>query len=380
MTDRRATLFGSTIRALEADDLARIRRPLPPETEFDFAAGEWRLRVPDEVRYALAETTRRSELGYSEPHGDSALREAFLGDLDGARASRHEIDVIITAGAKEGLWIALQQLVEEREPSFASTPNVLAPEPGWEPYRSWIKALNLRRVAYDPIALVRDPESVLGQPALKGAILVVNYPNNPTGVAASQEALNRIACAARRYGSAILADEVYRHYADELTSLAKCPDYEPRLDIIVDSASKWLAGAGLRVGFLVAAPERAARAGLFRTSYGSCPSGIGQQLALTLMQEPACRDWTASLQTTAAENISLLSRELASIGLAVESAGALYLWLKHHDISFNSNGIPAALVTDGATFGAAGYVRVCVARKVTSPHSAAIAIAIGSKS
>lgn len=376
MTRSSPTFFRSTLMALENDSGYFGSASATSTANFDFGSGEFRVAIPSLVRSLLSFRAGEANIGYSDPQGDVQLRTLALEELISARV-RAGTDVLITAGGKEALWLAVQLLIDEvvdRSPSRPLT--ALVPAPGWLPYRVWLESLGVRWVSYAPRDLVEDPERVLSASGPNIDLMFLNYPNNPTGVSVSQEGLDLVAESARTLGIGLISDEVYRRYADAAdVSLAHAPAYSSDLDIIVESASKRLAAAGLRVGFLIASPPRIQVLTRFRSSYASCVSHACQQMTLGLIEDPRGREWLESLRLLAANNLKRLSVALEILGLEVESSGGIYVWLKYPSRPVQSSPGPVARITDGGVFGSDDNFRVCVARDVADFDLAAASIA-----
>jgi len=164
-------------------------------------------------------------------------------------------EVMISNGATQGIWNALNILIDIDD-------EVLIFEPYYSTYDIQIKTLGGKLVkiptqdnAFKPSGkLLNNAMSM--HPNIK--VLILNYPNNPTGIDLTKQEVAEIAEVLQRYPSvSIIIDDVYREltYAEHFTVL----DIDPLLknrSIVVNSASKGLIGApGIRAGMVGANAE-----------------------------------------------------------------------------------------------------------------------------
>lgn len=344
----------------------------------DLHVGEARFALPDPVRVEMAERVQRlNELGYSHPAGEPEVRAAYLRHLvlhgDG-RTPADDTDVLVTAGGKEAVWLAVELALDAGQAGA-----VLLPRPGWEPYRLWLAAAGCPVVDYDPAAVAHDPNVLLDtlrRAPIRPGLLLINYPHNPTGASIDQQRLDRLVEIAKDAGLRIVSDEVYRTFAPEPASVALAPAFDPDQDLVADSTSKWLGMAGLRVGFLHAGTRQLAQLTQVRATYASCTSVLAQHITASLLNSGAAQKWLGTVREEIAATRAGLARELTARGVPVVSTGGLYVWARRPqpgDLP-DGNGAPAAALSDGSGFGAPGHLRLCVAREGLDPASAADAV------
>ncbi len=159
---------------------------------------------------------------------------------------RTEDDVLVGPGSKELLF--LLQL------AFAG--DLVVPTPSWTSYVPQARVLG-REVTLVPARAENGfmvTAAALDQ-ALSGhyggpRILVLNYPNNPTGLTYGVDELREIAKVARAHDLLVLSDEIYGelHHKGQHASIAK---HYPEGTIISGGMSKWLGAGGWRLGTFV---------------------------------------------------------------------------------------------------------------------------------
>jgi aminotransferase len=103
---------------------------------------------------------------------------------------------------------------------------------------------------------VLTPEALRAAGADEAEVLVLCYPNNPTGATASRDELAEIAAFCRENDLLVVADEIYASltYEDEHTSIATLPGMRERT-VVVNGFSKAYAMTGLRLGYALGPPD-----------------------------------------------------------------------------------------------------------------------------
>lgn len=218
-------------------------------------------------------------LGYVQTNGTPGLRER-VADLYSGAGPRN---VVVTTGGAEANFLALWELLGPGDrvafllPAYAQTPGLarwlgaevdrfhLLEDRGWQP-------------APGAAEEVVTPETRL---------VVVTNPNNPTGSVLSDRARREILAAAERAGAWILSDEVYRGAElDGPETPSLWGDYG-RV-IVTHSLSKAYGLPGLRLGWLVAPPERAESLWARKDYTTIAPSALADALA-TVALDPEHR-------------------------------------------------------------------------------------------
>jgi aspartate aminotransferase len=198
--------------------------------------------VPDPVVAALR--SNADQKSYLAVKGLPALREAVAGYV--SRTQRVEgdaDDVLIGPGSKELMF--LLQLVYYGE--------IVIPSPAWVSYApqaqivgrqvAWIHTSPADAWKLQPEALDRAWADDPTRPRL----LVLNYPDNPTGATYLPAELEALAEVCRKYNAVVLSDEIYGelHYQGRHVSIAR---YYPDGTIISSGLSKWCGAGGWRLG------------------------------------------------------------------------------------------------------------------------------------
>ena len=150
-------------------------------------------------------------------------------------------DVLVAPGSKM-LIFNLQ---------LALDADLLLPAPSWVSYHpqgiltqkkvTWIDTKEADGWRLTPQALA----TVCEQESNQSKVLILNYPNNPTGTTYNVAQLQALAQVARQYNIIIISDEIYGEIADNHASLAQ---FYPEGTIISGGLSKWCGAGGWRLG------------------------------------------------------------------------------------------------------------------------------------
>jgi len=218
---------------------------------FDFGLGQSPFPVPRQMVKALRLSA--PEKDYLPVKGLIELREAVAGfhrkkDLMNAYVDR----VLIGPGSKELMFIL----------QLAFYGEIILPTPCWVSYLPQAKIIG-RRNSLIHCSWENDWKLTANQ--LKSSlqvtgddhrprILVLNYPNNPTGDTYSREELKRIAEVAEKYALIILSDEIYGQlkFEGDHVSISR---YYPKGTIISSGISKWCGAGGWRLGTFAFPPD-----------------------------------------------------------------------------------------------------------------------------
>lgn len=212
---------------------------------FRLGLGQSPFPVPEQVVQALRENAEQKD--YLSVRGLEALRVA-IADYHNRRygLAFNWRNILIGPGSKELMF--LLQLVYYGD--------LVIPVPSWVSYAPqanivgrpvrWVQTKQENGWIITP----DDLERVCSQDPTKPRILILNYPNNPTGKSYRDSTLKELAEAARKYHVILLSDEIYGEldFNGEHTSIAK---YYPEGTIISGGLSKWCGAGGWRLGMTV---------------------------------------------------------------------------------------------------------------------------------
>ncbi|WP_035799120.1 pyridoxal phosphate-dependent aminotransferase [Kitasatospora mediocidica] len=291
----------------------------------DLALGDPGHPAPAAVRVALRRAAERTSFGYAPASGFGALRESLAEKLTRSnRIAARPGEVVVTTGASQGIYATLAALC-------APGDRVLVPAPGYPAYRAACRTLGLVVVDY-PVGRGQDAAPDWARlEALAGdaRVLLWNYPSNPTGTIADPAWYPRLyALLDAHPGLTAVSDEVYEELCFDAPHVSPAAAAGPVADRIVSvfSFSKAYAMTGMRVGYLHARAELAARISRAHWGVGMSTPAVSQLCALAVLH--GAGDYPEEHRGVLRAGRDLLAGALSAAGLSVElpSAGC-FLWL-----------------------------------------------------
>ena len=343
------------------------RAQIGAENVFDFSLGNPSIPAPKTVTDTIGELIRTKDPlelhGYTSAPGDMGVRAAIAEDLNarfgaGAAASH----IYMTCGAAASLTITLKALINEGEEVVLLAPffpeYVVFAENAGASVRI-VPAAEDFQIDFDALE-----KAISG----KTKAVIVNSPNNPSGVVLTEKTLRRLAELLKersaRYGTDIyiISDEPYR----ELVYGGVKVPYIPAIygdTVVCYSFSKSLSLPGERIGYIFVPPVAKDAPDLFAAVCGAGRS-LGFVCAPSLLQYTvkACLGQTADLSVYEG-NRDLFYDALTEYGYSVARPdGAFYLFVKSPEPDANAFCRRAKkyeiLIVPGDSFGGEGYVRI----------------------
>lgn len=338
------------------------------ENVFDFSLGNPSVPAPGEVKEAILDILEHEDSlfvhGYMSNAGYEDVREAVAASLNRRFGTRfHKGNILMTVGAASGLNVILKTILDPGD-------EVLTFAPYFVEYGSYVRN-------YDGELRVVSPNTVDFQPNLeefeqriteRTKAVIINTPNNPTGVIYSDETLRRIAGILERKQEefrsqiVLISDEPYRELAYDGAEVPFVTGYY-RNTVICYSFSKSLSLPGERIGYLVIPDEMESAGEVFKAAL-IANRVLGCVNAPSLMQRVIKRCLDAEVDVAAYDrNRKLLYNGLRECGFTcVKPQGAFYLFVKSPvgdetkfcEVCKKHN----VLVVPGSAFACGGYVRL----------------------
>ena len=204
--------------------------------------GEPDYMPPRQVKVALSKAFEMGKVHYTDPKGIPSLRK----ELARKFGVKDDDKIIVTPGGRFGVFSAIASVTSPGE-------EIIIFEPAWPAYRECAEFVGAKiKVIKTSITSNWDPEIELVEKAIteNTKMIILNYPNNPTGKIINKNLYNKIVDLARRNHIFILSDEVYAEYSySKLTSILNSR-YEK--GIMISSFSKSHAMTGFRIGYAIA--------------------------------------------------------------------------------------------------------------------------------
>ena len=330
--------------------------------------GEPDFVTPWRIREAGIFSLEKGYTSYTSNYGLLELREALAAYLAGRYGISYNPsrELLITVGVSEGVDLALRAIVDPgdeviiQDPSYVSyrpctvlAGGVLVSVPTNMENDFWVSAREIeRRIT----------------PRTK--VIILGYPNNPTGAVMERGELAKIAEVARRHNLIVISDEIYERlvYGVEHTCFASLLGMRERT-ILLGGFSKAYAMTGWRIGYAVATEEIIEAMARIHQYTMLCAPRIAQMAALEALR--GGDDEVEEMVAEYDQRRRIMVKGLNDIGLACfEPKGAFYAFPSVKGTGLSSEEFAERLLIEekvavipGSTFGQCGegHVRCCYA-------------------
>jgi len=344
------------------------------ENVFDFSLGNPNFPAPQKVKDAVFDVLENEPAsmvhGYMSNAGYLDVRSAVAGSLNNRFGTSFDAaNIIMTVGAAGSLNVILKTLLNPSDEVIALAPFFLEYGNYVANYDGVLVVVPANTTDFQP-----DAEAIGKAITTKTKALIVNSPNNPTGVIYSEETIKKIAAVLetkqKEYGHPIyiLADEPYRDLAYDGAEVPWLTKFY-RNTIVSYSWSKSLSLPGERIGYLVV-PSEADDYSLIFDAASIANRVMGFVNAPSLMQRVVMRCLDERTDIDAYDNNrKMLYNGLKDAGFeCAYPQGAFYMWVKTPCDDKEFCGIAKKyniLVVPGTSFACSGYVRIayCVSPK-----------------
>ena len=216
--------------------------------------GEPDFVTPWHIREAAVQSIQNGETAYTSNAGTVELRKQISAYLK----RRYQLDysykdqIIVTVGASEAIDLVLRAVINPGD-------EVIVPDPSYVSYMPNVQLVHgitvpLPTYAQDEFRIT--PENLKKAITGKTKVLILPYPNNPTGAIMEKKDLEAIAEVLKDTNIIVLADEIYSEltYDGQHCSMVQIPEMRERT-VLINGFSKAFAMTGWRVGYLAADPE-----------------------------------------------------------------------------------------------------------------------------
>lgn len=345
------------------------------ENVYDFSLGNPNVPAPVQVKEAIIEEAEKEDPivlhGYMSNAGYEDVRQAVAESInkkfDTAFSAKN---IIMTVGAAGGLNVILKTLLNPGD-------EVIAIAPYFGEYNSYVSNFDGKLVVVSPNTETFQTNLTELEEKLtaRTKAVIVNSPNNPTGVIYSEETIQEMAEILRKkqkeFGTEIylISDEPYRELAYDGAEVPYLTKYYENA-IIGYSFSKSLSLPGERIGYLVI-PDEAADSEDVISAAGTATRILGYVNAPSLMQKAVAKCLDAQADVPYYDrNREDLYNGLKEMGFeCIKPQGAFYLFMKSpvadEKVFCEAAKKQHILIVPGSSFACPGYVRIayCVAHE-----------------
>lgn len=345
------------------------------ENVYDFSLGNPNVPAPVQVKEAIIEEAEKEDPivlhGYMSNAGYEDVRQVVAESINKKFDTTFSAkNIIMTVGAAGGLNVILKTLLNPGD-------EVIAIAPYFGEYNSYVSNFDGKLVVVSPNTETFQPNLTELEEKLtaRTKAVIVNSPNNPTGVIYSEETIQAMAEILRKkqkeFGTDIylISDEPYRELAYDGVEVPYLTKYYENA-IIGYSFSKSLSLPGERIGYLVI-PDEAADSEDIISAAGTATRILGYVNAPSLMQKAVAKCLDAQADVPYYDrNREDLYNGLKEMGFeCIKPQGAFYLFMKSpvadEKVFCEAAKKQHILIVPGSSFACPGYVRIayCVAHE-----------------
>lgn len=334
------------------------------EPDFDTP---WRVR--DEAIYSL----EQGRTFYTSNAGLKELKEEIANFLDRRYELKYDPyeEMLITVGGSEAIDIALRAMLDPGD-------EVLIPQPS---YVSYVPCAILANGTPVIIELKEENDFRLTAEELENAItdktkvLVLPFPNNPTGAVLERKDLEAIASVVEKHDLFVLSDEIYSEltYLDKHVSIVNIPGMRERT-VLINGFSKSHAMTGWRLGYACAPKEIIEQMLKIHQFAIMCAPTTSQYAAVTAIRD--CDKEVADMRDEYNARRRYLLHRFEEMGLqCFEPFGAFYMFPSIKEFNMTSDEFATRLlkskkvaVVPGNAFGACGegFLRISYAYSLSN--------------
>jgi aspartate aminotransferase len=270
---------------------------------------------PKNVKETLGRIYDLRQYHYTETRGIPKLRQAI------AQKAGNDINdeqVIVTPGGRFAVFSAILSLIKSGD-------EVISIEPAWPAYRESADFIGAKtKIIKTKLEEKWNPDLKRFEELVNSntKMIILNYPNNPTGKILDDYTVRKIIELAKDYGLYILSDEVYSDYS--FNGFKSILDYGYDKSIMISSFSKGHAMTGFRVGYAISNKNIITKMSKI------------QSIALTSVAEPMQYSALSAIGESISGNVEVMKKRLRFVCNRLQKMslsfvapdGALYVYPK----------------------------------------------------
>ncbi len=350
---------------LKLNETAAILRA-KGEPVIHLGIGEPKSKAPLDAIVAAAGILNSGEVRYTPADGIPAMKQAIIrytGDMYGRIVS--PLNVIASGGAKQSIMVALQAILNPQD-------EVVFPAPYWVSYPEMVRLCGAIPVPVLPedgsfYPTIQDIERVCGSHT---KAIMINSPNNPTGVVYSEQFIQEIVEFSEKKGIYLIMDDIYhrlifngKRHVNPLKYVKG--SLEDSKIILINGVSKQYAMTGFRIGWAVANSKLITCMTNIQSHQTSGPSVVLQVAAVAAIN--GIQSGVTSLCQTLENNTKVMMDELNSFeGVrAIRPDGTFYCFVDFSHYNKDSSKLAYFLLdkvrvitVPGKEFGLDGHLRL----------------------
>jgi len=366
MSERAQAISPSPIRRFF--DLAETM-----ENVISLGVGEPDFRTPWPIRSAAITTLERQSIFYGANSGLLQLRE----EISHYMKRKYRLDycpeneLLVTIGGSEAVDLTFRTLLNPGDEVLITEPCFVC----YAPLVSMADGVPVSLPTKEENQFRLTPEELKAAITPKTKLLMLSYPNNPTGAIMTREDYEKLAEVLRGTDIMVLSDEIYSEltYGTKHVSIAELDGMRERT-IVVNGFSKAFAMTGWRLGWMAAPPEIIAQARKIHQYAIMCAPMISQRAAVEALRH--CDADTAHMAEEYDHRRRFLLERFAEMGLPCFPAqGAFYLFPSIEPTGMDSETFCEKLleeervaVVPGSAFGESGKNNIRISYAYSLKH------------
>ena len=300
--------------------------------------GEPDFLPPEIVKDALEEVYDKGFIKYGQVKG----MPQFLTTLAKKTSEKYDLkikqeNIIVCPGARYAVYLAITTLLNPGD-------EIIVFEPAWPAYKDCAENAGVK-VRTIKTTLENNWEPSINE--IKETInsntkmIVLNYPNNPTGKILQEKIQNEILDLAIKHELYVLSDEIYAQYSYE--DWKSVLSYNYKKAIITQSFSKSHSMTGFRIGYAISTPEIIEKMAKLQAI---CLTNVSEPIQYVAMR--ALEADTSNNSNIVKARLDIMIKKANEIGLDfVKPDGAMYLFAKVKKDGFDANDFSNKLLDHG---------------------------------
>jgi aspartate aminotransferase len=362
------SLIAKTIHAsptLALNEKAAILRE-KGDPVIHLGGGEPKSKAPIDAILAASGLLNSAEIRYAPADGIPALKKAIIRYMEEYYHRKVTPEnVIASGGAKQAIMVALQTVLNPQD-------EVIFPAPYWVSYPDMVKLCGAVPVPVLPEDGSFHPriQDIEQRVSSYTKAVIINSPNNPTGVMYSEEFISNIVDYCEKHELYLIMDDIYHRLIFDAKHPVNCYEYMnlPMDDsklIVVNGVSKQYAMTGFRIGWAVGNKKLIEAMANIQGHQTSGPSVLLQMAAVGALN--GIQSSVKSLRQTLENGRNVMLDQLKTFdGVKVTKPdGTFYCFADFSCYEKNSNKLSEFLIdkvqvlaVPGAEFGLDGHLRL----------------------
>ncbi|MCV0411075.1 aminotransferase class I/II-fold pyridoxal phosphate-dependent enzyme [Nitrosopumilus sp.] len=288
--------------------------------------GEPDFLPPIIVKKALEEVYEKGFLKYGQARGMPIFRDAlakYVSKKFGTNIT--ENNILVSPGARFSIFTAITTLLNPGD-------EIIVIEPAWPAYKDCALNAGIKvRTINTTLEDKWEPslEQIKNTINSNTKMIILNYPNNPTGKILSEKLQDDIIDIARKNNLYILSDEIYSQYAK--TNWKSILSYNYKKSIVTQSFSKSHAMTGFRIGYSIADKEIIEKMAKLEAM---CLTNVSEPIQYVAMK--ALEADISNNSNTVQNRLDMLTEKASKMGLDfVVPDGAMYIFARINQEGFD---------------------------------------------